>query len=69
MPGPRHRGRLGAGVEAQLERLVALEDEDGLRIEPGSQHRGHLPPAELETVLEADGVYRAASGGSAREPA
>ena len=56
-------------VEAQLERLVALEHEDGLRIEPRGQERGHLPAAELETVLEALDVYRAVSRGPTRQPA
>ena len=57
------------GMEAQLERLVPLEHEDGLRIEPGGQHRRHLPTAEPETVLEAEGVYRVTSGGPARQAA
>ena len=57
------------GVEAQLERLVPLEHEDVLRIEPGGKNRSHLPAAELETVLEPDCVNPAVSGGLACQAA
>ncbi len=57
------------GMDAQLERLVALEHDDGLGIEPRGQHRRHLPAAELETILEALDINPAVSTGPAREPA
>ena len=40
-------------MDAQLEGLVALEHEGGLRIAPRSHDRRHLPAAELEAALEA----------------
>ena len=49
MPARRAKRPAVPFVEAKLERLVALEHEDGLRIE---EERGHLPAAELETVLD-----------------
>ena len=57
------------GMGAQLERLVSLEHKDGLRIAPGGQEGRHLPAAEPVSVLEALEVYRATSGGPARQTA
>ncbi len=56
-----------APVGAQRQRLVALEHQHGLWIAPGGQDGRHLPPAELEALLEAVEVDPTVGRGPARQ--
>ena len=55
-------------VDAELERLVPLEHEDGLGVEPGCEHRRYLAPAAPEPLLEPLDIHLTASCGPGGQP-
>ncbi len=63
MPSSRSMGDRGVEhhpvpvVDAQAERLVALEHGDGTRVEPRGQHGAHLAATEGERLLQTLLVY------------